>query len=476
MKLIKFIIIALFIIECASPPKTETEEKPKKVETEQPTDVRFFELKKDGTEVYTVKAEHIEASVSKRGQITLGLWKNGKAYDLLFGHLNDAYAEGMGTTVISVKIGEEVKDFLDLQNLKVVKIDKNVIEVQGKWPDKEIYITEKIERVPDRDSLRMYVYIKNNEKTDISAGTRWLLDTWAGTSDGVPFAIPGASEDIQTVYTDEVKFTPILSPVWETYDSENSGTIFLRAKIAGDGLFPPDELSFANWGYAFTTVWDYPVDSTRAVTGDSAILALWKEKTVSAGSTHTSAMEFSFVEKSPGLHFTLDDPKKGRGILEIQYQNDTNANQELIYELKSSAAVLTENDSLKFKYNVPAKSKLSRTVLLNFQGNGDHTMTVSETLSGNVKNYTYPFKLTGLNEGNSPPVWTAGKKYPITYLHGSPDLKLTGMIKNPNTGKLISSGDMIPKKQNDGNYLYECELDSGDYIGQVQVEIQEKEL
>ncbi|HNF24705.1 MAG TPA: hypothetical protein PKV80_09550, partial [Leptospiraceae bacterium] len=67
MKLIKFIIITLFIIECTSPPKKETEDAPKKEENSQPTDVRFFELKKDGTEVYTVKAEHIEASVSKKG-------------------------------------------------------------------------------------------------------------------------------------------------------------------------------------------------------------------------------------------------------------------------------------------------------------------------------------------------------------------------------------------------------------------------
>jgi hypothetical protein len=193
--------------------------------------------------VFNLASKNMSVSISPNGVFTMGGEEKGSPFDLLYGHPNKAYADSHGSSFTTIKIDDDYYRFSELENIIVKTQTVNQVIIEGKIPKKEIVVQQIFSKHSSRENVFKLNYrIYNKSNKDCVAGVRILLDTWAGDNDGVPFAIPGVTGKEKSIYEEEMKFTSAISPIWETVDTQNRGTIFIRNTMIGEGLNPPDYL------------------------------------------------------------------------------------------------------------------------------------------------------------------------------------------------------------------------------------------
>jgi hypothetical protein len=152
------------------------------------------------------------------------------------------------------------------------------------------------------DTCLVRYYITNEDTVPHEVGLRFLLDTFIGTNDAVPFTIAGAGELCDSMKTfnkpDEV---PDYISALERQDLKNPGTVaHLNLKYApGAGLEPPSRVTLGAWpapelrkqpggigAEMQNTRWEVPVfpmalaKSAGNPNGDSAVTMYWDDKKV----------------------------------------------------------------------------------------------------------------------------------------------------------------------------------------------------
>jgi hypothetical protein len=167
-----------------------------------------------------------------------------------------------------------------------------------------VVVTQHVEVVAgqsgDRDTCLIQYRIDNEDVTEHRVGLRFLLDTFIGNNDGVPFLIPGEQQLINTRRRfDKEAEIPDFIQARERESLEDSGTVVqVGLKVEGHdrpdrvtlGVYPNPDLR-RRFGGRFDqekTPWDVPFQSMNVLTPpDSCIAIYWDEKPLQPNESRT---------------------------------------------------------------------------------------------------------------------------------------------------------------------------------------------
>jgi len=172
-----------------------------------------------------------------------------------------------------------------------------------------IAITQLVEVVPGGvdqktdmrllDTCLIRYDITNEDRSPHKVGLRFLLDTFIGENDAVPFTIAGSKELCNTMKTfDKPSDIPDFISALQNPDVSNPGTVAHLSLKYGAGLEPPDRVTLGAWparslrkkgapnADGQETKWDVPVlamkeaISSENPDGDSAVTLYWDDKEI----------------------------------------------------------------------------------------------------------------------------------------------------------------------------------------------------
>src|SRR5579875_371312 len=171
----------------------------------------------------------------------------------------------------------------------------------------KLHVTQKVEIVPGTQSRRLdtclvrYV-LENRDTRQHRVGIRFLLDTFIGGNDGVPFTIPGASGLCDTQMSfDTPERVPDFIQALEKEDLRDPGTVaYLQFRISAR-IESPSRVQLGGWpnpelrkigiwaAQAQLTGWEVPFISMKERIGgvveadDSAVTMYWNEQPLAPG-------------------------------------------------------------------------------------------------------------------------------------------------------------------------------------------------
>ncbi len=177
-------------------------------------------------------------------------------------------------------------------------------------PDPPIEVTQYVEIVPGGlspdgkkrllDTCLIYFDVYNNDGKTNAVGLRFLLDTYIGSNDAVPFTIAGAKGlcDTMKEFNSPADVPDYISAL-EHQDLQKPGTVAHISLKYGAGLEPPTRVTLGAWPVSslrdkpggakadgMYTKWDVPVlpmadaKSSENPKGDSAVTLYWDAKDI----------------------------------------------------------------------------------------------------------------------------------------------------------------------------------------------------
>jgi hypothetical protein len=231
--------------------------------------------------------------------------------------------------------------------------------VRSVWncDDKKVRVTQSVELVRGEqsnllDTCRVRYLVDNRDAKEHEVGLRFLLDTFIGGNDGVPFTIPGDAElcdslkDLPAQAKD--KKIPDFLQALEKPDLAHPGTVaHLRLKL--EKLEPPVRVTLGAWpneklrvqdrkADGPATLWDVPLLSMKAQDlNDSAITIYWKEGPLAAGGSREVGFEYGLwnvAGDSGRLAATVDGVFRPAGELTVvAYTQAAGENETLTLSL-----------------------------------------------------------------------------------------------------------------------------------------------
>ena len=182
--------------------------------------------------------------------------------------------------------------------------------------DKKLEIAQLVELVRGGqsqlfDTCRVRYRIENHDAAPHQVGLRFLLDTFIGGNDGVPFTIPGADKlcdthmDLPAAAKD--KKVPDFLEALEKPDLAQPGTV-AHLRLALDGSEPPIRVTLGAWpneklrvldrkAAGPSTLWDVPVLPLKSMgLDDSAVTLYWKEEPLAPGAARIVGFEYGLQE------------------------------------------------------------------------------------------------------------------------------------------------------------------------------------
>jgi hypothetical protein len=196
--------------------------------------------------------------------------------------------------------------------------DRDRIGYKSKWVYSKVTIEQHVEVIPGGLSadgrsrlldtcLVRYVLANTDPAVGVKVGLRFLLDTYIGRNDGVPFTIPGEKDLCNTFrdFNGPDKVPDYISAL-ERQDVNDPGTVAHVTLKLGGGLEAPSRVILGAWpdeklfdvdpvkakyAHKQDTLWDVPVMSMQTdqlksktnANGDSAVTLYWKEEELGPG-------------------------------------------------------------------------------------------------------------------------------------------------------------------------------------------------
>ena len=184
------------------------------------------------------------------------------------------------------------------------------------WDDKRVAVSQFVELVPGQqsgllDTCRVRYLIENRDAQAHAIGIRFLLDTFIGGNDGVPFTIPGEPDLCDTMkdmpgQARDGKIPDFLQAL-EKPDLAKPGTVaHLRLKL--ENLEPPARVTLGAWpneklrvldrkAAGPLTLWDVPLVPLKSLgLNDSAITIYWQEQPLQPGAKREVGFEYGLWE------------------------------------------------------------------------------------------------------------------------------------------------------------------------------------
>ncbi|HEY7329196.1 MAG TPA: hypothetical protein VH592_16250 [Gemmataceae bacterium] len=219
-------------------------------------------------------------------------------------------------------------------------------------------VTQEVEIVPGTQSRRLDTclvryLLENRDALPHRVGIRFMLDTFIGGNDGVPFTIPGASGLCDTKMSfSSPNLVPDFIQALEKDDLRNPGTVaYLQFRI-GNNIESPGRVLLGGWpnlelrkrgirsAQAQLTGWEVPFISMKEQIGpseadDSAVTMYWNEQMLEVGASRVVGFTYGLGNVDtresgghllltvggrlvPNAEFTLTalvhDPKPGESV------------------------------------------------------------------------------------------------------------------------------------------------------------------
>ncbi len=202
--------------------------------------------------------------------------------------------------------------------------------------DPHVAVTQLVELVRGEssrllDTCQVRYQIENRDKEAHTVGLRFLLDTYIGANDGVPFTIPGDSELCDTL-KDLREPIPDFLQALEKPDLAHPGTVaHLRLRL-DDLKEAPERVTLGAWpneqlavldrnAKGPLTLWSVPVLSMKSLDlNDSAIVMYWKEQGLPPGEQREVGFEYGLGSLSGAggrLAVTVDGVFRPDGPLTV---------------------------------------------------------------------------------------------------------------------------------------------------------------
>jgi hypothetical protein len=186
------------------------------------------------------------------------------------------------------------------------------------YDDVKIAVTQTVEIVPGEqshqlDTCLVRYRIENRGTKKHRVGIRFMLDTYIGANDGVPFTIPGSNTLCDTEHSfDTPAEVPDFIQALEHPSLVKPGTIaHLQFRIGG-GVEAPDRVTLGAWpdlrmqwqGRPMRqqlTGWEVPVRSMKTLKPhDSAVVMYWNERPLNPGAAREVGFAYGLGDVASG--------------------------------------------------------------------------------------------------------------------------------------------------------------------------------
>jgi hypothetical protein len=246
----------------------------------------------------------------------------------------------------------------------------------------KVAVTQQVEVIAGQqtgllDTCLVRYTLANQDSRPHLVGLRFLLDTFIGANDGVPFTIPGEKRLCTTTQRFEnARAVPDFIQALERDNLESPGTIaHLQLKLGGNleapsrvtlGAWPDGELAtrgLAPQAKAQLTGWDVPVLPIHTLPpGDSAVTIYWDPKLLGPGQTRELGFTYGLGNVAAGegkgqLALTVGGSFSPGGQFTVTaYVKDPQPNQTVRLEVPDGFRVL-EGDEEQRVPPIPADAK-----------------------------------------------------------------------------------------------------------------------
>jgi hypothetical protein len=194
------------------------------------------------------------------------------------------------TTMLSIVVGNKV-----YRMGESAEFSETVEKISGGarfvWKSTFLQVTEQFSFIPAigasaATGIRIEIVLRNLSEQEISAGVRYLFDTYLGEPGFVHFRTESVTQmSRETVLNASDKPGFWVSPL--AGDSEEFG---LQVMSSGTGITVPDRIVFANWKRLSDSSWSYEASSARNFSllpysvNDSAACQFYDPRSIPRGS------------------------------------------------------------------------------------------------------------------------------------------------------------------------------------------------
>ena len=173
-------------------------------------------------------------------------------------------AQDPRTTFLSIVVGNKVYRMGESSEFSE-KAEKVPGGARFTWKSSFIQVTETFTFIPAVDSSVEHrvcgstLSLKNLSEQEITAGARYLFDTYLGESRGLHFrtsTLAQVSKELTVTPADKATW-------WESPLGGDPDGFGFQVMLAGPGLTTPDRVVFANWKRLSDANWDFDTSAAR---------------------------------------------------------------------------------------------------------------------------------------------------------------------------------------------------------------------
>lgn len=225
---------------------------------------------------------------------------------LLYGVFSEDISVGSSYTTVRIAGPKGTLDEVHLDNAPQTATGNRVTTLWTWTSPYRVQVTQTIEIQQNpfsgrQDVIGLRYDVVNQDASPLAVGVRSMLDIKLGQNDGAPYFIPG----IGTVTTEREFVGSQIPDYWLAFESPTYDPRQLRSVgvLRGRDVTAPDRFIIAWWRRLQFEKWDYPIEPTRPITGDSAVAMYWDPVTLPPGGKRSMSTQYGLATNRGGSAF-----------------------------------------------------------------------------------------------------------------------------------------------------------------------------
>jgi hypothetical protein len=232
------------------------------------------------------------------------------------------------------------------------------------YDNEKVLVTQTVGLVPGEqsgklDTCLIHYRLENRDSRAHAVGLRFLLDTFIGGNDGVPFLVPGEQQLCSTFKVfDRAEVVPDFIQALESENLQSPG-IIARIQLKVPGLEAPSRVTLGSWPNPALgglckqekTLWDVPVWPIKRLNpADSAVTIYWEARPLEAGAVREMGFAYGLGNVASGeaggrLALTTGGSLTPGGEITLTaYVNNPVPNQALTLKLPEGFALIAGDE------------------------------------------------------------------------------------------------------------------------------------